>query len=191
MRSIFVLLCVLLCCIKCNRDIMNESNDSIYENKQYRLFQNTSLEDSLMNFISSIDSMPNPWGLSPEYLVQFERDNNCDIILIFAASIEFAPINEFNAYWNNKQQSLILLGGLSVCKKDIMVRSERIELDSLIYIQNLDKSLGYKLDSVRQAVNDNPCGWEAPFYRTEKKYKFMYPDVLLLLEYYHLGKKIY
>lgn len=189
MRNCIVLLCVLLCCIKCNVDIINESADSINDIKKYSLFRNTILEDSLVAFINSIDSIPNPWGVLPEYMIQFKRNYNCDTILVFSSSIEYMPINEFNIYLNHNHTEQFLLGGIQICEKNIMVRSEKINLDSVIYIQNLDKSLGHKLDSIREIVKDNPTGWEAPFYRSEKKYKFMYPDSLLLLESYYLGRK--
>ena len=73
--------------------------------------------------------------------------------------------------------------------KNIMVRSD-IFIDSILCNNNLDKTLGKQLDSIRQVVYNNPTGWESPFYRTEKKYKFMYPDSLLLLESYYLGEKM-
>ena len=110
-------------------------------------------------------------------------------MLIFSCSIEYMPIDEYNRYWNYEKPCQFLLGGLRIQNKNIMVRSD-IFIDSILCNNNLDKTLGKQLDSIRQVVYNNPTGWESPFYRTEKKYKFMYPDSLLLLESYYLGEKM-
>ncbi len=189
MRNSVIFIIILCCIINCkdNRSCKSCYNDN--DAHYCSLFSNHRLEDSLLTFIHSIDSIPNPWDILPEYMVLFEKSHSGDTMLIFSCSIEYMPIDEYNRYWNYEKPCQFLLGGLRIQNKNIMVRSD-IFIDSILCNNNLDKTLGKQLDSIRQVVYNNPTGWEAPFYRTEKKYKFMYPDSLLLLESYYLGEKM-
>ena len=63
-----------------------------------KLFYSNTLQDSLVNFLESIDAIPNPWNIDPEFLIQFEQNSSGDTIMLISCAIEFIPANMTKGY---------------------------------------------------------------------------------------------
>lgn len=158
-----------------------------------KLFFSKALQDSLINFIESIDTIPNPWNIAPEFMVQFEQDSNRDTILLISCAIDFIPASKMKGYSAYLDKEIEVIGGLMIGNKPIMVRKQKgIAVDKIINTVLVDKSVGDQIDSIRQLVKkEHNYQWDAPMIRTYKEYIISSTDSIVLKRSFHLGIKTY
>ena len=168
--------------MSCNSNRQKDMKTSC--DKRDMVFTSSSVNDSLYSFISSIDSIPNPYGQSIEYMVRYSIEDE-DTIITFHAAVDFTPATDMSI-----ASPEIIIGGAYCGDKPVLVRSSGRYDYPLLRKEMLDESTGLKIDSVKIPL-DNPMGWDAPMTRTYKRYKYSYPDSLTLYEYWHLGKLVF
>lgn len=186
MKVMAIMTMMLLIFVSCNR---SKSRDDLGVLESKQIFSIPKLQDSLDLFLDSIDSIPNPYGASIEYMIRFDLVGR-DTLLYFDATADFTPAHIPFINNSGEESYDTIIGGVMYKQKPIIVRYHR--LDSIAGIQThiLDIDLGKRIDSLKIPI-DNPHGWDAPMSATYKKYKYGYPDSLFLLKHIHLGKCIY
>lgn len=194
MKKLLILL-IFICITSCKclqkKQLISGRTD-ITVNLNERIFFSNTLQDSLIYFIESIDTIRNPWNLAPEFLVQFEQNSNRDTILIMSCAIEFIPANMTKGYSAFLDQEIELLGGLVIDNKPIMIRKQPgITIDHILNTELIDKNVGWQIDSIRQVVRDLNYQWDAPMMRTFKEYIISNKDSLVLMRSFHMGIKTY
>lgn len=172
--------------LSCNSRQQIEINTS--SSKQEMLFTSPGFNDSLVLFMRSIDSIPNPYGLTIEYMVRYSIEDK-DTIITFHAAVDFTPAT-LSMDYKHSPSSDIIVGGMYYGNKPVLVRSNGVYNYPLLRKDLLSDTVGVKIDSIKMPI-DNPRGWDAPMSRTDKKYKYSYPDSLFLYEYWHLGKLVF
>lgn len=190
------LVLVMLVCITSCKFLHKNSHVSgtpdVTINLNDKLFYSNTLQDSLVNFLESIDAIPNPWNIDPEFLIQFEQNSSGDTIMLISCAIEFIPANMTKGYSAFLDQEIELLGGLVIDNKPIMIRKQPgITIDHILNTELIDKNVGWQIDSIRQVVRDLNYQWDAPMMRTSKEYIISNKDSLVLMRSFHMGIKTY
>lgn len=183
MRVLYIVMMIVLL-MSCNSNQQKVSCD-----KQEMVFTSSSVNDSLYSFISSIDSIPNPYGQAVEYMVRYSIEDK-DTIITFHAAIDFMPATYMSLAYEHDSYSEMIIGGIRLGDKPVLFRSSGLCDYPLLRKEMLNDSTGLKIDSVKIPL-ENHMGWDAPMSRTHKKYKYSYPDSLTLYEYWHLGKLVF
>ncbi|MBO5942289.1 MAG: hypothetical protein J6Q63_03260 [Bacteroidales bacterium] len=186
MKVLYIVLMLVLL-MSCNSNHQKDIKTSY--DKQELLFTSSGVNDSLYSFISSIDSIPNPYGQSIEYMVRYSIEDE-DTIITFHAAVDFTPATDMSLACKHDSSPEIIIGGAYCGDKPVLVRSSGRYDYPLLRKEMLDESTGMKIDSVKIPL-DNPMGWDAPMTLTYKRYKYSYPDSLTLYEYWHLGKLVF
>ena len=190
------LVLVMLVCITSCKFLHKNSHVSgtpdVTINLNDKLLYSNTLQDSLVNFLESIDTIPNPWNIDPEFLIQFEQNSSGDTIMLISCAIEFIPANMTKGYSAFLDQEIELLGGLVIDNKPIMIRKQPgITIDHILNTELIDKNVGWQIDSIRQVVRDLNYQWDAPMMRTSKEYIISNKDSLVLMRSFHMGIKTY
>lgn len=190
-----LVLVMLVCITSCkflHKNSYVSGTPDVTINLNDKLFYSNTLQDSLVNFLESIDTIPNPWNIDPEFLIQFEQNSSGDTIMLISCAIEFIPANMTKGYSAFLDQEIELLGGLVIDNKPIMIRKQPgITIDHILNTELIDKNVGWQIDSIRQVVRDLNYQWDAPMMRTSKEYIISNKDSLVLMRSFHMGIKTY
>ena len=85
---IILLILVIIGCSDCPKR-RNDTSDNV------TMFHKPLINDSLYQFIHSIDSFPNS-SLRPEYLVQFKEDEDGCVLILLSANENISPSRILN-----------------------------------------------------------------------------------------------
>lgn len=176
----FLLLTIYSCQDKTDRrNIIENQTDPV-------IFHSKKLQDSLDLFLNSVDSIKNPYDLLPEFMIRCMKSGN-DTLIYFHAAIEFTRAKDITPIQD------VIKGGIIYNNKPVIVRYNGIENLSGIVLENLlDSLIGTQIDTIDSKFMNNTYSiWESYATRTEKKYKIINNDSLLLLRSYHLGNKVH
>ena len=186
MKVLYIVLMIVLF-MSCNSNRQKDMKTSC--DKRDMVFTSSSVNDSLYSFITSVDSIPNPYGQRIEYMVRYSIEDN-DTIITFHAAVDFTPGAYMNLAYEHDSSPETVIGGTCCGDKPILFRANGLYDYPLLRKEMLNESTGLKIDSLKIPL-ENPKGWDAPMSRTYKRYKYSYPDSLTLYEYWHLGKLVF
>ena len=184
MKVLYIVLMFVLL-MSCNSN--KQTNIKTSYNKQKMVFTSSSVNDSLYSFISSIDSIPNPYGQSIEYMVRYSIEDK-DTIITFHAAVDFTPATYMSLAYEHDSFPEIIIGGIRYGDKPVLFRSGGLYDYPLLRKEMLNDSTGLKIDSVKIPLG-NPKGWDAPMSRTYKKYKYCHLTSLFGEEDNHKGRQ--
>lgn len=159
-------------------------NNTESDEEQPIVFIVPSIQDSLFNFIHSIDSFPAS-SILPEYLVQFRQKENGDTMILMAANENISPSWELNSFPDICKYKYSPIGGIQIGGKNILIRTiDDFDVSGIVNKAILDTSLGKSIDSIVVETNKEPYALS-----TYKLYRLEKSDSLILLKDYYLGEE--
>jgi hypothetical protein len=186
-KHVFIII-VAIFCFACKTRQKQESAEtkSINVNESNSIFLSKTINDTLIQFVNSIDSIPNPYNAPVMYIVICEK-NKKDTTLRFYAYpglLEAVDIDTNNN--EDKKISFKVIGGKQVKNKPVIIYSDGFNnLDGLVYKDSLS------IDFVNENDFFNNYHGELYFWSyypiTEWLYKLTDKDSLVLL-YKQKGK---
>lgn len=184
---IIILLLAFITCFSCRNSSEPVNNVNQAHSDPIPLFNSSEMQDSLMIFLESCDSVPTDVLEIREYLVDFDINARGDTILIFAAADEFVPSDEVHYAYDNDRRSEVV-GGFMIEEKPILIRRVKdFPVKIMLSTEKLDMSLGVELD--RKSSTDFVL--DGPMIATYKVYQLIKCDSLHLLEHRYIGKQIF
>lgn len=184
----FILLLFALCtCVSCYTPSKRDNHVNQTQSDYTPLFYLSEIEDSLMLFLKSCDSVSTDVLNIREYLVDFDINAKGDTILTFAAADEFLPSNEMQFTYDNGRKCEVA-GGFMIEGKSVLIRRVKdFPIKHILRTETLDLALGEDLDR----RNSTDYVQDGPMIATYKVYKLINCDSLHLLEHRHIGRRIY
>lgn len=177
----YVIILLILMIIGCS-DRPKRRNDA---SDNVTIFHKPLINDSLYQFIHSIDSFPNS-SLRPEYLVQFKEDEDGCVLILLSANENISPSRILNTLpYEINNYSYHVKGGVIIDGRPILVRLvDDVDISTILDTSYLDITIGNMIDSVVVPTNIEP-------YRiaTYKLYLIDKQDSLILLQDCYLGKR--
>ena len=177
--QIFLIIVVGICICSCCKS--NRNND-VYAFDEYetilqeRVFKSDKLQDTLISFLSAVDSIPNPFGAPTMYMVFLDQVKN-DTIVEFTACPGLIKTVDTGLEWD---MSEYIIGGRKVTYKAVIIYYSGItDFSNIICEDALSMKFVEDNDFFRTY---NGIDYEWRYYPvSERRYKLVNNDSLLLL----------
>ena len=145
---------------------------------QDRIFKSEKLQDTLILFLSSIDSIPNPFGAPTMYMVFFDRIKSDTIVKFTAYPGLIKTINiDTGLEWDMKEY---IIGGCKIASKAVIVYYNGITDFSNIICKDVLSMKFVEDNDFFRTYEGIDHGWKySPI--SERRYKLINNDSLQLL----------
>lgn len=176
MKRIVTLLVICLVAFSCKHAFKDNSVvKNVPDFSKEAIFKSHKLQDSLDNFILSVESFTITNNIQVEYMIKFSLKGNDTTLTMFACT-EFTPASQMAS----KDK---VIGGIFYKNRAIMLRLNT-NIDNIDYIidrQSVCESVGMHIDSIGISYKNI---WDIPQFLIYKEYLFRSPDSLKLIDAY-------